>query len=81
MPHVDYNSILGSLTNVYPSNTLTEIDQDCYRIAWTAADGKKHHVDLANQDLHAMGKKDLEVIVESHRRTRLSGSSLELAHS
>ena len=81
VPPVAYNSILGSLTNVYPSNTLTEINQDCYRIAWTAADGKKHHVDLANQDLHAMGKRDLEVIVENHRRTRLSCSSLELAHS
>ena len=81
VPNVAYNSILGSLTNVYPSNKLTEINQDCYRIAWPAADGKKHHVDLANQDLHAMGKRDLEVIVENHRRTRLSCSSLELAYS
>ena len=81
VPNVAYNSILGSLTNVYPSNKLTEINQDCYRIAWAAADGKKHHVDLANQDLHAMGKRDLEVIVENHRRARLSHSSLELAHS
>ena len=81
VPHVNYNSILGSLINVYPSNTLTEMDQDCYRIAWTAADGKKHHVDLAKQDLHAMGKRDLEVIVENHRRARLCNSSLELAHS
>ena len=81
VPHVNYNSILGSLTNVYPSNELTEINQDCYRIAWTAADGKKHHVDLANQDLHAMGKRDLEVIVENHRRARLSNSRMELAYS
>jgi len=81
VPHTDHNSILGSLLNVYPGDTLTETHEDCYRIAWTAADGKKHHVDLANQDLHAMGKRDLEVIVESHRRARLSHSSLELAYS
>ena len=81
VPQVNRNSIPGALTNVYPSNTLTELDQDCYRIAWTAANGKKHHVDLANHDLHAMGKRDLEVIVENHRRARLSHSSLELAHS
>ena len=81
VPHVTHNSIPGVLTNVYPSNTLTEISQDCYRVAWTAANGKKHHVDLANHDLHAMGKRDLEVIVENHRRARLFDSSLELAHS
>jgi hypothetical protein len=81
VPHANHNSIPGVLTNVYPSNTLTEISQDYYRVAWTAANGKKHHVDLANHDLHAMGKRDLEVIVENHRRARLSHSSLELAHS
>lgn len=81
VPHTDHNSILGSLLNVYPGDTLTETHEDCYRVAWTDSAGKKHHVDLANQDLHAMGKRDLEVIVESHRRARLSRSSLELAHS
>jgi hypothetical protein len=75
------NSILGALLNVYPSDTLTQTQEDCYRVAWTDSAGKKHHVDLADQDLHAMGKRDLEVIVENHRRTRLSHSSLELAHS
>ena len=77
LPH---NAILGALLNVYPSDTLTQTHQDCYRITWTDSAGKKHHVDLADQDLHAMGKRDLEVIVESHRRARLSHSSLELAH-
>ena len=81
VPQSVHNSISGSLLNVYPTDTLTETHEDCYRVAWTAANGKKHHVDLANQDLHAMGKRDLEVIVESHRRARLSYSSLELAHS
>ena len=80
MPHTDHNSILGALLNVYPGDTLTETHEDCYRVAWVSANGKRHHVDLANQDLHAMGKRDLEVIVESHRRARLSRSSLELAH-
>ena len=81
VPHTDHNSILGSLLNVYPSDTLTQTQEDCYRVAWTDSAGKKHHVDLADQDLHAMGKRDLEVIVENHRRARLSHSSLELAHS
>jgi hypothetical protein len=75
------NSVLGALLNVYPSDTLTQTHEDCYRITWTDSAGKKHHVDLADQDLHAMGKRDLEVIVENHRRARLSHSSLELAHS
>ena len=66
VPHNSHNSIVGALINVYPSDTLTEIHQDCYRIGWTDAHGKKHYVDLANQDLHAMGKRDLEVIVENH---------------
>jgi len=81
VPHTDHNSILGSLLNVYPGDTLTETHEDCYRVAWVDSNGKRHHVELANQDLHAMGKRDLEVIVESHRRARLSRSSLELAHS
>jgi hypothetical protein len=75
------NSALGALLNVYPSHTLTQTQEDCYCITWTDSAGKKHHVDLADQDLHAMGKKDLEVIVENHRRARLSHSSLELTHS
>jgi hypothetical protein len=81
VPHTGHNSILGSLMNVYPGDTLTETHEDCYRVAWTSPDGKKHHVDLVNQDLHAMGKRDLEVIVENHTRARLSNSSLELVHS
>jgi hypothetical protein len=81
VPHTNNNSIAGVLVNVYPSNTLTQIHQDCYGVAWTGSNGKKHHVELTNQDLHAMGKRDLEVIVENHTRTRLSNNSLELSHS
>ena len=81
MPHTSNHSIHGSLLNVYPGDTLTQLHEDCYRVAWTDSNSKKHHVDLANQDLHAMGKRDLEVIVESHRRARLFDNSLELSHS
>jgi hypothetical protein len=80
VPHTNNNSIAGVLVNVYPSDTLTQIHQDCYGVAWTGSNGKKHHVELTNQDLHAMGKRDLEVIVENHTRTRLSNNSLELSH-
>ena len=81
MPHTSNHSIHGSLLNVYPGDTLTQLHEDCYRVAWTDSNSKKHQADLANQDLHAMGKRDLEVIVESHRRARLFDSSLELSHS
>jgi hypothetical protein len=81
VPHAGNNSIAGALINVYPGDTLTQIHEDCYRASWTSPDGKKHHVDLANQDLHAMGKRDLEVIVENYTRARLLNNSLELSHS
>jgi hypothetical protein len=81
VPHTSNNSIAGALVNVYPSDTLTQLHEDCYRVAWTDSNRKKHHVDLANQDLHAMGKRDLEVIVENYTRARLLNNSLELSHS
>jgi hypothetical protein len=64
------NSIPWGMASVLPEDTLKQ-NQEFWEIAYNNAQGKNKTVAFVGMDFHAMGKKDLGEIVETHRRARL----------
>jgi len=63
---LEYTSIPWSLASVTPEHTLTRTAKDCYRIDYVDQDQRPRWVSIRNQDFHAMGKRHLEKIIETH---------------
>lgn len=58
-------NIPWSLATVMPEHNLSKLAQDQYRIEYNTHDKKKKYITISNMDFHAMGKKQLEELVES----------------
>jgi hypothetical protein len=69
------------MPSVVPENKLTLDNETFWNIEYEDAQGKLKTVTYIGLDFHAMGKRDLGAIVETHRRTRLCDTSLEHAPS
>jgi hypothetical protein len=60
------DSIPWDLASTLPEHTVTEMEQDYYRIEYTTtAIGLRQYMSIAGTDMHVMGKKSLENIVGS----------------
>lgn len=53
------------LVSVIPGTTFQQLDADCYRLEYTASNGKKKYMIVQNQDLHVIEKQQLGEIVAS----------------
>ena len=69
------DAIPWSMASVLPEHHLT-CQEDFWTIEYKNEQGKSRTVSVVGQDFHAMGKQDLGAIVESHRISRLSNSSV-----
>ena len=74
------DSIPWGMPSVVPESKLT-INGPFWELGYQDEHGKKKTVAMAGIDFHAMGKQDLGVIVETHRRARLRDTSPEHAPS
>ena len=63
---LEYSSIPWALASVTPEHTLTRTSKDCYRIDYQDQDKRPRWTTIRNQDFHAMGKRHLEKIIETH---------------
>jgi hypothetical protein len=70
------DAIPWGMPSVVPESKLT-FDNPFWNIEYEDAQGKLKTVSYVGQDFHAMGKRDLGAIVETHRRARLSNTSTE----
>jgi len=62
--HVPYDGeIPWQLMSVMPQHGLTQTAKDQYRLDFTDTQNRAKWITLADQDFHAMGKRDLGVIV------------------
>jgi hypothetical protein len=75
------NEIPWSMASVLPETKLTCDDNEHWSIQYQNSLNQTKMLSFFGMDFHAMGKQDLGVIVETHRRTRLCNHGLELAHS
>ena len=71
------DAIPWGMPSVVPENKLTLSNDTFWDIEYEDAQGKCKTVSIVGLDFHAMGKRDLGVIVETHRRARLCDISLE----
>jgi hypothetical protein len=53
------------LASVVPEHGLEQISTDQFRVSYTTSNNKLHHVVIAGQDFHAMGKRHLGDIIAS----------------
>ena len=53
------------LASTLPEHTIQQLDQDYYSITYNDSEGKVKTVGMRGQDFHAMGKKQLEAIIEN----------------
>jgi hypothetical protein len=60
------NSIPWPLMTVMPDHDLKQRNTDCFELNYLKNNGKMHTMHWQELDFHAMGKSDLEKIVESH---------------
>jgi hypothetical protein len=58
-----HDSIPWQLANVDPVHQVQQISSDEFRIDFVTADKKKKYIITKDQDLHVMGKKQLEKII------------------
>jgi hypothetical protein len=65
------NSIPWSMASVVPENKLSLTNDIFWDIEYADAQGKLKTVSVVGMDFHAMGKRDLGAIIETHRRARL----------
>ena len=75
------DAIPWGMPSVVPESKLTLTNEVFWNIEYQDAQGKCKTVSYIGQDFHAMGKRDLGEIVETHRRARLCDISLEHAPS
>jgi hypothetical protein len=62
---LDHAAIPWALASLTPDHQLTQLSKDRYRVDFTNTENKPRWVEL-RQDFHAMGKKQLGVIVASN---------------
>ena len=72
------DAIPWDLASVVPEDSLTCVAYSHFVIEYRDSELKKKQVSMAGVDFHAMGKRDLGAIVETHRRTRLCDTGGEL---
>ena len=63
---LQHNSIPWDLASVTPEHSVVRISNDCYRIDYVDQHKRPRWIMLRNQDFHAMGKRHLEKIIETH---------------
>lgn len=61
-----HNSAPWGLASVTPEHTVTRTSKDCYRIDYVDSEKRPRWTIIRNQDFHAMGKRHLEKIIETH---------------
>lgn len=71
------DTIPWGMPSVVPETKLTLIDTNHFSVEYLDSQGKKKISSFSGVDFHAMGKQDLGAIVETHRRARLSDTSIE----
>ena len=71
------DAIPWGMPSVVPENKLTLDNETFWNIEYDDAQGKCKTVSIVGLDFHAMGKRDLGAIVETHRRARLCDTSFE----
>ena len=57
------NPIPWSLSSLTPDHCLQQLDVDQYRVDFVNSEKKSRWITIHNQDFHAMGKQQLEIIV------------------
>ena len=62
---LDHAGIPWRLASLTPEHSLTQLDQDRYRVDFVNTEGKARCIEL-RQDFHAMGKQQLGDIVASN---------------
>jgi len=62
---LDHPGIPWPLASLTPEHTLTQLDQDRYRVDFSNTEGRSRWIEL-RQDFHAMGKRQLGEIIASH---------------
>jgi len=75
------DAIPWGMPSVVPESKLTLDNETFWNIEYQDAQGKCKTVSIVGVDFHAMGKRDLGEIVETHRRARLCNPSPEHAPS
>lgn len=64
---LDHDGMLWNLASVTSAHTLTQVEEDVFRIDFLTPDQKSRYITLSHQDFHAMGKKHLgDIIAKSH---------------
>lgn len=63
---LQHTSIPWNLASVTPEHTVTRTSKDCYRIDYVDQDKRSRWTAIRNQDFHAMGKRHLENLIETH---------------
>lgn len=71
------DAIPWGMPSVVPENKLSLDNDTFWNIEYEDAQGKSKTVSIVGLDFHAMGKRDLGAIVETHRRARLFNTSTE----
>lgn len=61
--HTQPMEIPWPLLNLMPNQKLTQIDIDSYKIHFNDGEGRPKWIDICGQDVHAMGKRNLEAII------------------
>jgi hypothetical protein len=69
------------MPSVVPENKLTLDSETFWNLEYKDVQNKLKQVSFIGVDFHAMGKRDLGAIVETHRRTRLCDHGLEYTPS
>lgn len=59
----DYPGIPGKLVSLLPGTTLQQLEPDCYRLDYTATDGKSKYMIVQDQDFHALEKQQLGAVI------------------
>jgi len=71
------DAIPWAMPSIVPESKLTLENDTFWNIEYEDAQGKLKTVSIVGLDFHAMGKRDLGAIVETHRRARLCDHGLE----
>ena len=61
----NHSHIPWSLSSLTPEHELERTAQDSYRITFNNGENQRKHINVVEQDFHAMGKKHLGDIVAS----------------
>jgi hypothetical protein len=63
---LNHNSIPWNLASALPEHLISQTGTDTYRVEFKNTNNQSRYIEICNQDFHAMGKKQLGVIVANN---------------